>query len=273
MARTGSHEEYERLWRTMDFLSGWEVKAAAQARAIAINRQRYQAVQERTGIPWPVIAAIHWLEAAGRFDSCLHNGERIIGTGQKTRLVPSGRGPFSTWEAAAADALGKRDTSAWGIGAIAAYLERYNGGGYLRRGVNSPYLWSGSNHGVGVGKYTSDGVYSATAVSQQVGAMLILRALELLGVWQSSRPKDTDLVATVNPEPKQTSFADNDAAPDLPLRIGQKSANVHLLQGFLNLALQGTDYQRLVLDGSFGPKTAVAFAAVTGLKPLPALEG
>ena len=62
-------------------------------------------------------------------------------------------------------------------------IERYNGTGYLRyhKNVPTPYLWSGSQHYV-KGKYVSDGKWSSSAVSKQVGAAVILKELANRGL-------------------------------------------------------------------------------------------
>lgn len=136
-----------------------------------------------TGVPWWFIAAIHWREAACDFSGILHNGEKIIGTGKKTRLVPQGRGPFSTWEHAAVDALKYQkltDNKDWTMGRVLQLLELYNGTGYLKYHPEqmSPYLWSYSNLVSPRGRYTSDGKYDPNALAETyAGAAVILKML------------------------------------------------------------------------------------------------
>ena len=48
-------------------------------------------------------------------------------------------------------------------------------------GINTPYLWSFSNHYTR-GKFTSDGNWDSSAVSQQCGAGVILHDLVQRGV-------------------------------------------------------------------------------------------
>jgi len=154
------------------------------------NRYRYQNVARQVGkFPWFVVAAIHNREAlkdktgGPSFQSVLHNGEKIIGTGRKTSLVPRGRGPFSSWEEAAIDALRGHNlhlVQDWSLERICYELERYNGWGYWLRGdKSSAYLWAGTNIDGG-GKFVADGVWSSSAQDQQNGAMpIIKRLLEL----------------------------------------------------------------------------------------------
>src|SRR5262245_22305508 len=88
--------EYRQLW---DKAAVTKV-AEASRQAQLINRQRatYEDVGKAVGAPWWVIAVLHLREAGevdvGRWFCVLHNGEKIIGTDRKTRLVPEGRGPF-----------------------------------------------------------------------------------------------------------------------------------------------------------------------------------
>lgn len=68
-------------------------------------KDRYVRVAKKIGCPWEFIAAIHMRESNAHFGGVLHNGEKIIGTGRKTKLVPRGKGPFDSWEEAAIHAL------------------------------------------------------------------------------------------------------------------------------------------------------------------------
>lgn len=59
---------------------------------------------------------------------------------------------FSNWEDAAVHALnretyfaGMSTDSPEGLATIAEYVEKYNGPAYRNKGMNSPYVWAGSN--------------------------------------------------------------------------------------------------------------------------------
>ena len=69
-------------------------------------KARYETIQGSTGVPWYVVGILHWLEAGGRFDTHLHNGDPLIA---RTTHVPVGRPPQGEppfeWEVSAADAL------------------------------------------------------------------------------------------------------------------------------------------------------------------------
>ena len=97
-----------------------------------------------------------------------------------TVRVPKGRPkqgqPPFTWEESASDALvfdGLHKWKDWSLPGTLFVLERFNGFGYRNKGIHSPYLWSFSNH-YAKGKFVADGVFSATAVSNQCGAAVLL---------------------------------------------------------------------------------------------------
>lgn len=153
----------------------------AQAAKIEASRARYERASKATGVPWDVIGVIHYRESSGDFAGVLHNGQKIIGTGKKTTLVPKERGPFSTWEAAAIDALMNCAPFAaknkdWSIAGTLDILERYNGLGYRKKGLPSPYLWAGTDQYI-KGKYVADGEYDPNHVDQQLGVAPILMKL------------------------------------------------------------------------------------------------
>lgn len=166
-------------WQNAKFTRSTEINA--QSAKIAANRSRYEAVAKVTGVPWDVIGVIHYREASGNFAGVLHNGEKIIGTGKKTKLVPKGRGPFTSWEEAAVDALmtappyAAKNTD-WSIAGTLDILERYNGLGYRKKGLPSPYLWAGTDQYV-KGKYVADGKYDPNHVDKQLGVAPILMKL------------------------------------------------------------------------------------------------
>lgn len=150
-------------------------------RVLIEYRPRYEAVASETGVPWFFIGAIHGLEASYNFRAHFHNGDFPLSA--RTRQVPANRPvnwrePYR-WEASAKDALqlmnfsGKSD---WTLERTLYRLEAYNGFGYRRRGIPSPYLWSFSNH-YDQGKFVSDGRWNPAARSQQCGAATIMKLL------------------------------------------------------------------------------------------------
>src|SRR5688572_23510346 len=102
---TSLENEYTNLISTMEVRPEWKDAIDRRARAILANKARYEEVSLVTNVPWYVIGVIHSLECNLDFGQALHNGDPIIGTGKKTYRVPRGKGPFSTWEEGAIDAL------------------------------------------------------------------------------------------------------------------------------------------------------------------------
>jgi len=144
-------------------------------------KARYQAVEAKTGVPWPVIAVIHEREASQNWNTQLGQGDPLNSVSVH---VPAGRGPFKTWEEGAYDALvncaphlaRQKD---WSLGAALTALETYNGIGYAAKGVPSPYLWAGTDQ-YRSGKYVRDGVYDPSKVDSQMGCAALLKALMAL---------------------------------------------------------------------------------------------
>lgn len=166
--------------RWMDMIipndNGPAFKATADRLTSLDAQNRYKAVSAKTGVPWQVIAVIHEREGAQNWGTYLGNGQSLK---KKTTIVPKGRGPFSTWEEGAIDALvncapyASKNTD-WSVGGTLALLEKYNGLGYASKGLPSPYIWAGTNQ-YSAGKYVSDGVFKADVIDKQLGCAGILR--------------------------------------------------------------------------------------------------
>src|SRR5437016_13123634 len=175
--------EYSALWQRMAIRPERLNDVNAIASRLIGLKPRYQQVAETTKVPYAVIAVLHQREASADFSGVLHNGERIIGTGRLTRLVPANRGPFSTWEESAIDALtmpphSLQQVGSWTIERVCYEIEKYNGFGYRNHHpeVKSPYLWSFSNNYTS-GKYVADGQFDSGAVDKQCGTMPILKRM------------------------------------------------------------------------------------------------
>lgn len=145
------------------------------------NKARYEAVAKDVGdIPWWFVAVIHQMEGGGSFSTHLHNGDPLTA---RTIQVPKGRPlagcPPFTWEESAVDAmkLMRYDkVTGWDIETSLNRLEKYNGLGYKKRGVPSPYLWSYTQF-YKSGKFVADGKYDPSAVSKQAGCVSIMKSL------------------------------------------------------------------------------------------------
>lgn len=188
--RKGTVEWYEEAYRIMRFDHGYEGRIEAVAKKVLSGRDRYQKFLHSYGliIPWRVIACIHLMEASCDWRATLHNGERIIGTGRKTRLVPEGFGPFATWEEGAISAVRHMRldrTKQWTLGLELQMAEIFNGLGYLKHhsSENSPYIWGCTSLNDGTGKYVADGHYDPNAnANAQVGVAAVYKQLDQWGM-------------------------------------------------------------------------------------------
>ncbi len=217
---------------------------------IVTNRSRYEAVGTPLGIPWFFIGIVHCMECGLKFTSHLHNGDPLTA---KTVQVPAGRpkvgNPPYTWEYSATDALtyDKMDQwKDWSLPGLLYKLEGYNGYGYRRLSepINSPYLWSYTNHYT-KGKYVKDGEYSATAVSKQCGSAAILRRLVETQTIQLGTSNRKDLIRQLS---QVVTFAPS-----------KYSAKAEELQKLLNL-----EGAHIMTDGKAGKITSDALKSITG---------
>lgn len=175
-------DEYADLFSRIDIKPSWRAACDRMCGRILDNKVRYRVVSDATGVPWFWIGAVHAMESGVRFSTHLHNGDPLSA---RTRNVPagyprSGRPPFE-WTDSAVDALqikNLQNVPDWTLPRMLYELERFNGWGYrlYHAHVLSPYLWSGSAL-YRRGKYVSDGRWSETHVSQQVGAACLLYRL------------------------------------------------------------------------------------------------
>jgi lysozyme family protein len=144
-------------------------------------RTAYEKLEDDVCIPWYFIGVIHALETSFNFNAHLHNGDPLE---RRTVHVPAGRPekwlPPSDWQSSAKDALTFEkytDHLDWNLERILFRLEGYNGfRSREQHGINTPYLWSFSNHYTS-GKFVADNEWSATAVSEQCGAAVMIKAM------------------------------------------------------------------------------------------------
>ncbi len=142
---------------------------------------------------WFIVALIDQMEHSPRLGLCnshLHNGDPLI---RRTVQIPAGRPPGEpqgtmlpdgiarafTFQQSAVDALtyGALDkVKDWPIERIAYSFEAYNGWGYLDKPIADPYLAAWSNKYT-KGKFTGDHHFDPEAVSEQPGALTILKVL------------------------------------------------------------------------------------------------
>jgi lysozyme family protein len=144
------------------------------------GQPNYQLVERELGVPWVFVGIIHGMECGFNFAGHLHNGDRLTA---RTVNVPKGRPkdaePPYTWLQSALDALRLKKLDSvtdWSVPHMLYLLEGYNGFGYRRRALPTPYLWSFSNV-YDKGKFVADGKFDPNAVSKQCGAALMLKAI------------------------------------------------------------------------------------------------
>ena len=178
-------DEYRRMFTRLEVRPERAEAAQFHLAMIRKSRPRYEAAGDRARVPWFFIALTHALEASFNFRAHLHNGDFPLSA--RTRQVPAGRPrvwlPPSDWESSAVDAiklLGFGGQDDWSLERTLYRLEAYNGFGYRRLGVPTPYLWSFSQH-YDRGKFVADGKFSRTARSQQCGAAVMLHSLAAAG--------------------------------------------------------------------------------------------
>lgn len=167
--------------------AGYGTQPLAQAilvakRLMAPDAKAVYVELAQTGVPWPLIAVIHERECSQRWDQSLAQGDPW---NEVSVNEPKGRGPFSSFVAAAHDALVycppfPARWKDWSAGGSLSLLEMYNGEGYENyHHIASPYLWAGTDQYVS-GKYTSDGHFDPTAVDHQLGCAVLLTAMRTL---------------------------------------------------------------------------------------------
>lgn len=262
-----------RRWNAAKLTRGPEFLPAAKRLVAA--KSRYQAVEAKTGVPWPFIAVTHQRESSQNWNKSLAQGDPWSA---KSTHVPAGRGPFKSWEEAAIDALVNCGPHAatnkdWSIGGLLTLLERYNGIGYANKDRPSPYLWSGTDQ-YESGKYVADGVYDPTAVDKQLGCAGLIMAMMSL---DSSIKFDGSAITQTTTLPPAPPSDLRDGAW-LQTTLNKLGANPPLTaDGIVGPATRNAVrafqlHENLVVDGLVGPATFAALdKALAAGKPLPTL--
>jgi lysozyme family protein len=221
-------------------------------------KERYRAVGRPLGIPWYFVGAVHSLESGLKFTGHLHNGDPLTA---RTVQIPAGRPksgapPFS-WEDSAVDALRLQrlhQWTDWSIPGLLFKLESYNGFGYRKRQLASPYLWSFSTH-YEKGKFVADGTFSPGAVSRQCGGATLWRRMAERGIIQFDRegiPLDADTAERPG------------GIRDLTPLVTYSDTRVSDAARQLQIALNRVPGIFLKVDGIAGARTSDAFKKVTG---------
>ena len=173
-------DEYAAAYAACEVRAERRGEVAYYVKRLRQGQPTYAQLGAELSIPWAFIGVIHAMECGFNFTTHLHNGDPL---NARTVHVPAGRPlggtPPFTWSQSARDALmqkGYHQIDDWSVAHMLYLLERYNGMGYRRRGVATPYLWSFSNL-YEKGKFIADGRFDADAVSRQCGAVPMLKAV------------------------------------------------------------------------------------------------
>ena len=238
-------DSYDRSWANLKIRPARADEVGKEANRLLKGKNTYQQVETKTGVPWWFVGLCHYRESHFNFKTYLGNGQALD---QITTIVPKGRGPFTGDNAfvdGAVDALrleGFAAATDWSIARALFRLEGFNGFGYRSRGVNSPYLYGGSNiYGppeARAGKFVRDHVFDPDFVDTQLGTAVILKAL--LDLDQSIKFDGAPPMVSASPEPDDVL-----------------AQTVLLVQQTLNKL--GADPQ-LIEDGKNGPRTKEAIS-------------
>lgn len=225
------------------------------------HQARYEAVAAKTNIPAALVAAIHWRESSGNFNTYLHQGDPL---GKPAVHVPKDIPVFYKWEDAAIHALNmkgwlrdsmKMTAFTGDLAAIATYAEHYNGLGYHNKGRTSPYVYAGTDQYTS-GKYVADGKFDANTKDQQPGILaMVLRTGKMGTAKENEDQKD-------EPGKKPVKEPDSDDKPKSPpkptvatlFKKGDKGAQIKEIQKLLKMK---SAHQ----TGYFGPITEAAVKA------------
>jgi lysozyme family protein len=140
------------------------------------HKATYQQAEQKTGVPWAMIAVIHRREGNADFNTYLGNGQSLA---HRTTIVPIGRGPFTGPTAfldGCVDAIkveGWGSISDWRLEKQLYYMLLFNGVGSEAWGHPSSYIWGGTNIQQ-PGKWIRDHVWSSAVMDVQPGCAPLL---------------------------------------------------------------------------------------------------
>lgn len=208
-------------WNAAKLRPEWTIQADKWIALWTRTHEVYERLEKaRTnGVPAQFIFGFHVRESDASMRAHLHEGSPLI---HRTRYVPKNRPPVwnppNDWFSSALDALydyerlERRDWQHLQPAMQAA--ESYNGLGYQKRGVVSPYLWSGTDV-YSRGKYVADGRFDPMARDQQIGVAAILIRMRQRGMEIPSalQPHKNAIVLPKQSEPEIPKPIDPAPAP------------------------------------------------------------
>jgi lysozyme family protein len=201
---------YAEQWDAMAINPAREAEFRRYAQFAIAHKAEYLEIEKATGVSWPHVAVLHRRESDSDFNTYLGNGEPL---NRVTRLVPKGRGPFSSFLAGAIDAFGVDGLDKvidWRLEKILYYCEIFNGLGYEGKGLPSPYIWGGTNQQKS-GKYVSDGVFDPNVMDTQPGCapiLLMIAKLDPSVKFVRETPMGVEPPTTPEPPMAETSTTD-----------------------------------------------------------------
>jgi len=167
---------YAKWWDDMSINAPRVAEFTTEAQYAIHNKVTYQIVEQKRGLPWPMIACIHRREGDGNFATYLGNGQLLT---EKTTEVPADRGPFTGPNAFIDGCLDAIDYEKWGaisdwrLEKQLYYMLLFNGVGSESWGHPSSYIWGGTSIQQ-PGKWIRDHVWSSTVMDPQPGCAPLL---------------------------------------------------------------------------------------------------
>ena len=236
----------------------WLSRVIAEADKAGRHIAQYVDVERLTGVPWHVVAIIHARESDASFKRHLHNGDPLKnerGEGLATVQVPSGRGPFEDWLSSAVDAIELKLKDWRGVFVDTSdtlyFLQRNNGFGYASKGVNSPYLWSGTQHYEN-GLFVRDGEFDPHGVDRQPGCAALLKEFVVRGWAYPWGLAELRIAQKARP-----GLINWSRAPELASKTIQASLNQLI-------AIDNAPVEPLKMDGDIGPRTRTVYRRFFG---------
>lgn len=229
-------------WAAMKILPQHLPALDRTAAKLVADKARYLSLERRTTVPALVAMVIAERESGADPRMSLAQGDRWD---RVSVHVPKGRGPFCSWEEAAADALAidglnKVGRDNWTVELALYYQEKFNGFGYRRHGVPSAYIWAGTSIYRG-GKFVADGKFVRSAWDTQPGVAplmaRIINAEPLLALPSAARDLPDD-------HPVHLSAAKTPGTEEIQMRLNELGAN-----------------PPLAIDGIYGTQTKQAVRA------------
>ena len=239
------NEHVDNLDETQMDLSGHGQSVDRLQKVWEEHREQYEAVANQVDLPAELIAALHYRESSFNFNTYLHQGDPL---GRPAVHIPRDIPVFHEWAPAAVHALGIKKNVQRDVGltkesndlaAMATYSEYYNGLGYDYRGIESPYVYGGTNQ-YQSGHYVADGRFDPNAKDRRLGVVAIVRILK----------------GAVSEEELAEVTRNAYSSGDRVLSVGEKGADVKELQALL--IASGSE---LTVDGDLGPLTDAAVRA------------